>query len=413
MVIKCPLSSIRPILEVIFRVAPLNQQLIKAIHAAPGKFALAVTGGGSTAIADLLAVPGASQTLLEASIPYDEESLCQYLHYRPEQLCSARTARSMAMVAWQRASRLPADTPFFGLGVSAALATERQRRGQDRCHLAVQSLEASLEITLDLEKQQDRQTQEDLCRDLILRTIAECLGIEVSEDAPDLAAPLTPATPLTSAPRLATLTSTRRYQVASPAWQALLQETPTYLIAGASKTAAAPAIHAILSGSFNPLHEGHTALLHTAEKLLSHPAFMEISIWNLDKPPLDYLEMHARQAALHDYPLIFSNAPSFEEKSRLFPGATFILGLDTIVRIADPKYYDKHVEMRDQAIADMAARGNRFLVFGRLRGGQFETLDGVELPPALRAICTAIPEAEYRMDLSSSELRQKDNDATS
>ena len=407
MVLKCPLSRSRSILAVVFKEAPLNQQLIKAIHAAPGKFALAAAGGGSTAIADLLAVPGASQTLLEAIIPYDEESLCQYLHFRPEQLCSARTARSMAMIAWQRASRLQPDAPFFGLGVSAALATQRQRRGADRCHLAVQSLEASLEITLNLEKQHDRQTQEAFCKELILRTIAECLGIKVAEDAFDL--PAAVATP--TAPTLATLKRSRRYQTAPPAWQTLLQETPTYLIAGAGKTAAPPAIHAILSGSFNPLHEGHTALLHTAEKLLGHPAFMEISIWNLDKPPLDYLEMQAQQTALNDYPLLFSNTPSFEEKSRLFPGVTFILGLDTIVRIADPRYYDKHIEMRDQAIANMTARGNRFLVFGRLRDGRFETLNEVKIPSALRAICTAIPEADYRVDVSSSELRQRDNDA--
>ena len=102
----------------------------------------------------------------------------------------------------------------------------------------------------------------------------------------------------------------------------------------------------------------------------------------------------------------FTNAPTFVEKSALFPGATFVVGLDTIVRIEDPKYYDNE-SARDDAIRVMADRGNRFLVFGRVFGDEFQTLDSVGVMPALRELCTGIPESEFRLDVSSTEMRDQ------
>ncbi len=51
-------------------VAPQSLLLITQIHTTPTMAVLIVTGGGTQAIADLLAVPGASRTVLEALIPY-------------------------------------------------------------------------------------------------------------------------------------------------------------------------------------------------------------------------------------------------------------------------------------------------------------------------------------------------------
>ena len=68
----------------------------------PRGIVLAVTGGGSRAIADLLAVPGGSRTLLEAVVPYSASALAAWLGSRPDEFCSAATARAMAMVAFQR-----------------------------------------------------------------------------------------------------------------------------------------------------------------------------------------------------------------------------------------------------------------------------------------------------------------------
>ena len=66
--------------------------LIAQIHDAPVMAVIVVTGGGAQAIADILAVPGASRTLLEALVPYSEKSLAEFLGSSPGQAVSAETA---------------------------------------------------------------------------------------------------------------------------------------------------------------------------------------------------------------------------------------------------------------------------------------------------------------------------------
>ena len=66
------------------------QSIIRQIHAANSQMVIAITGGGSEAIGQLLSVPGGSRTLLEAIVPYSSQSLEEFLHARPEQFCSPR-----------------------------------------------------------------------------------------------------------------------------------------------------------------------------------------------------------------------------------------------------------------------------------------------------------------------------------
>ena len=66
-------------------------ELIKKIHQSPLKLVIVSSGGGTNAIASLLKVPGASQTVLESYIPYARESLAHYLLKEPDQYCSLDT----------------------------------------------------------------------------------------------------------------------------------------------------------------------------------------------------------------------------------------------------------------------------------------------------------------------------------
>ena len=138
---------------------------------------------------------------------------------------------------------------------------------------------------------------------------------------------------------------------------------------------------------------------------LMRPVEFEISIENVDKPPLDYTEMQLRAEQLqhHGIPLWFTRAPTFDEKSRLFPGATFIVGVDTLLRIAQCKYYHNDAATAEAAFTRIAGRGCRFLVFGRVCEGKFETLADLELPDSLRKLCDKVPASEFREDVSSTE----------
>src|SRR5579883_381102 len=55
---------------------------------------------------------------------------------------------------------------------------------------------------------------------------------------------------------------------------------------------------ALLPGAFNPVHAGHLGLAQAATAVLGLPVALELSIANVDKPPLTDAEVRRRLAAL-------------------------------------------------------------------------------------------------------------------
>jgi hypothetical protein len=103
---------------------------------------------------------------------------------------------------------------------------------------------------------------------------------------------------------------------------------------------------------------------------------------------------------------MLTRASTFQEKSRLFPGATFIVGTDTLRRIAAPQYYGNDPEACRAALQRMAQRGCRFLVFGRNMGTGFVRLSDLELPDPLPGICQEVSPEQFREDVSSTAIRR-------
>ncbi len=364
--------------------------LVEAIHAAPCQMVLVLSGGGSRALAELLEVPGASRTLLEAVVPYSEAALLEWLGGRPDQFCSAPTARAMAMVAYNRARCLAGAEagPLAGVACTAGLATDRPRRGDHRAHVALQTDAETACWSLQLAKgRRNRRDEEQLVATLALNCVAESCRV-------DDRLPLEPG----DGERVRCARAAAR-----PAWRdLLLGRRDVACENGAVET---PAV--VLSGAFHPLHAGHRRMAEVARQLLGRSAHFEIPIVNADKPPLDYYELECRLAQFTaDEPVLLTRAATFEEKSALFGGATFAVGVDTLRRIASPAFYGNNPKARLAALERIASRGCRFLVFGRDMGTGFVRLGDLDLPEALRAICQEVPAKVFREDICSTALRR-------
>lgn len=104
-----------------------------------------------------------------------------------------------------------------------------------------------------------------------------------------------------------------------------------------------------------------------------------------------------------------SRAATFRDKADVFPGTTFVVGVDTIERIAEPRYYGNDTAARNAAIAHLVDRGCRFLVFGRAADDEFKSLSDLALPKALAGLCDEVPGAVFREDISSTAIRNSES----
>ena len=126
---------------------------------------------------------------------------------------------------------------------------------------------------------------------------------------------------------------------------------------------------------------------------------------DVDKCPLDYLTISRRRSQFQDAPVALTNAPTFAEKAGVFPGVTFVVGVDTAARIVAARYTgDRWKPWREAHVQRIRDAGCTFLVAGRAADGRFLRLAEIEMPAEFADLFTELPEEAFRLDLSSTEL---------
>ena len=374
-----------------------TRKLIERLHASPTMAVVAVAGAGSKAIDWLLSVPGASQTVLEALVPYAPNSLADFLGYQPEQSVNIGTATDMARAAYLRAVQLrDGDAPVVGIGCTATIATDRRKRGEHHCHVAAWNHDGTAGYSLQFVKGlRDRAGEEATVSKLVVKALAEASEIDARmhldlDDTEELEAHGT------------------RYD--DPI-KALLADHVSSVTVRPDGTMVAdePVGGGVLPGSFNPLHEGHERLAAVASAIVNAEVTFELSIENVDKPPLEEPEIREIRRRVAQFAgkgrVVLTRALVFHQKARLFPGATFVIGWDTAVRLVDTRYYGGENHKLLSALDEIRERRCSLLVAGRADGGSFHTLADILVPEGFEEMFAPIPESAFRCDLSSTELR--------
>lgn len=452
---------------------PALRVALEAVHASPMRAVLHVTGGAAQSLGWVMAVPGASRTLLEARVPYARESMVDTLGTEPKQYVSAQTARDLARTAYTRGVRLSPPSGrggddhrhVVGVGCTCALASVPPKKGDHRCVVATYGVLGSATYELNMEKgARDRWEEDGLASRLVVQALADAAAeaemrererasrrkrAEGGDAAIDAAidgrtdgqfANVGFAVPWEGLLSARDAMMTTRSSTRDPEDPIVWVTSGTCDVAAFStETGELASLHAIprrtviLPGSFNPAHDGHREMLAAAAALRpDHALAFELAVTNADKGTLAAEEVRRRaeqffpvrageklpftDSALErpsDHPsrttsLLLTRAPLFSQKAALFPGATFVVGYDTAIRLVMPKYYGGEVEML-RAFEEIRNLGCSFVVAGRAattaEGEAFLTLADVDVPEQLRDVFEALP--GFRNDISSTEIRER------
>jgi len=415
-------------------------KLVERLHSSPVRCSIITTGAGGLAVSALLGVPGCSRTLIDAHIPYHLTVSRGILDHYPRSLVSEKVGVELAQAAFHKGVKTiegdGADaSTVIGVGATAAIATDRARKGADVAYIACWARGEVTKYRVLLDKNDARSDQEAIVSRVLLAALAD--GARVPhDDCLELPAP-TDDIPGTAADaanlsRNGSWFSRSVTPVAKDPFQSLLDgDVPTVVVNrnGCPRLRVPPfceddvapseAHYLLYPGSFNPLHWGHTELARVASQVVKDkhgpkPVIItyEVAVSRVGKADLGSaadLHAHARQFSDAGHRVAFTTAKLFVDKAKAFPHHGLVVGIDTVVRVLDPKYYNDDRDQMLNALRQIRSCNCYFVVGGRIKDGKWIDLSGVDVPAEVADMFVPIPQRLFRVDISSTEIRRRRN----
>lgn len=370
------------------------------INSKSARIAIAASGAGAGLQEILWSVPGISSVLEEAIFPYSEVAIRRFVQRPLGRMLHQESAVALAVAAFLRsqegALRAKLNLKPIGLGISAAVPTNRTRRGAEEVYIALRDSTSIQCAQISFERGQlNRKEMGHLCDMFGLNAILSWAGFEQVEL------------------KLKQNSSHGDLEVSNGKiklrkLEYLPQNHPEDFVIDEQGAIRAPQEiltkrHLLLPSSLNPFHFGHDNLALRAIEETGRPVIFELSLSNVDKAKLDVKTALDRAIQLRGrWPLLVTNnAALFIQKAQRY-GCSFIVGLDTAERTVDAsaRYNDGRPNL--QVLEELDHLGIKFYVAERGNERNVSSLSSA-LPPHLKNLFLRLT---GKWEVSSSELRK-------
>lgn len=370
---------------------------ITHLHHSPHMLVYNFSGAGIQSLAWLHSIAGSSRTVLEAVDRYSRLSFVEAIGAEPDKFVSAEAAEALANHALARAKQLlETPKPVMGLACTAAIISDKPKRGDHHAYVSLADHVGMSTYYLKLTKgARTRAEEEVLVSQLVIWAIAQSYGLTAF------------ALPLGDDELRLTETPAKGFR------DLLEDKLPILACDSLGKLEGYQELvgKVLLSGSFNPVHEGHLALAKTVAQHVGQEVIFEIPLINAAKAPLSLPEaMRRTRQFIGKAPIVLSKAPLFHQKALLFPQSRFIVGADTALRLIQQRFYEDDFDKMMRSFEVIRAQGCSFIVAGRLvtqkEGQKFITLNDIAIPVGLKDLFASLDEKDFRKDISSTTIRQ-------
>jgi len=369
-----------------------------------------ISAGAGAGFANLFwGVPGSSRFLMAGTFSNSQLNTAEILGREVEgSYVSEDVASGLATTAYfqaqkqARAEQNPGKL-HVGLGLTAAVQTDRDRRGKDQVFVAVRTSDWELlSVAVQLTKGIGRRLQGRLCETIALNLLLRI----VDEKAPQIA--LNPE----FIEGGDVVRGVNRQLVIQPTLHVinggLLDSVmlPNGVMCDFSFID--PKKHILAPVTANPYHFGHEAIARQAEQVWGKRVVAALNVDHPDKGEIPREEVFRRAGQfLGVRPLAVTRGQSlFVEKARAFPGVGILVGADAASSMLDPKYYGGNLGLIAM-LEEIARLGNHFYVAGRRdAAGNFYTCDNLLIPGGYHHLFRPVSATPY--EVSSSDIRSRE-----